>query len=112
MSKPLKDDSVWTVGLRCSFFKGEVKSVQVLASCGNKKIDAQAVAEMKSKHAPEVAFGTQRHEYWKAMTWTMPKGAPYGEPRLPPKLSAPHTLRGAPFAVVSSMSASAQFGVS
>jgi hypothetical protein len=97
------DESVWTVLLRCSFFKGEIKSVKVVRSCGNKKFDQQAVSETKGKHVPEVAFGTQRHEYWRTMTWTMPKGAPYGEPRLPPKLAEPNVLVGVPFAAVCSV---------
>ena len=110
--KTSKDDSLWTVVLRCSFFKGEIKSVKVLSSCGNKKFDAQAVTETKGKHVPEVAFGTQRHEYWRTITWTIPKGAPYGEPLLPPKLSDANVLVGAPFEVVTGMSAPANFGIS
>jgi hypothetical protein len=99
------DQSLWTVMLRCSFFKGEIKSVKVVRSCGNKKFDAQAVAETKGKHVPEVAFGTSRHEYWRTITWTMPKGAPYAEPRLPPKLAEPNVLVGVPFDLVPHVSA-------
>lgn len=98
--------------LRCSFFKGEIKSVKVLSSCGNKKIDAQAIAETKGKHVPEVAFGTHRHEYWRTINWTLPKGAPYGEPRLPPKLSEVNVLVGVPFEIVTGMSAPANFRIS
>jgi hypothetical protein len=94
------NDSLWTVVLRCSFFKGEIKSAKVLSSCGNKKFDAQALAETKGKHVPEVAFGTHRHEYWRTITWTMPKGAPYGEPRLPPKMTPTNVLFGVPFDLV------------
>lgn len=106
------DDSLWTVVLRCSFFKGEVKSVKILSSCGNKNFDAQAITETKGRHVPEVAFGTQRHEYWKTLTWTMPKGAPYGEPLLPPKLPEDHVLVGMPFEVTTGMSAPAHFRIS
>ena len=110
--KTKSDDSLWTVQLRCSFFKGEVKSVQVMRSSGNKKIDAQAMAETKGRHAPEAAFGTSRHEYWRILEWTMPKGAPYAEPRLPPKLPDANTLVGVPFEVVTGTSAPANFPIS
>lgn len=103
--KTSRDDSLWTVVMRCSFFKGEIKSVKVLDSSGNKKIDAQAVAETKGRHAPEVGFGTSRHEYWRTLTWTMPKGAPYAEPNLPPKLPEPTVLVGVPFQIVCSVTA-------
>lgn len=96
--------------LRCSFFKGEIKSAKVLRSCGNKKFDAQAVKETLGRHAPEAAFGTSRHEYWRTLTWTMPKGAPYGAPHLPPKLAEPCVLVGVPFEIVTGMSAPAAFG--
>jgi hypothetical protein len=110
--KTRTDDSLWTVMLRCSFFRGEIKSVKVLQSCGNKKFDAQAVAETKGKHVPEVAFGTSRHEYWRNITWTLPKGAPYAEPVLPPKLADTNVLVGAPFEVITGMSAPAGFRIS
>lgn len=103
------DDSLWTVVLRCSFFNGEVKSAKILKGCGNKKFDEQAVREMMSKHVPEVSLGHKRHEYWRTLTWTMPKGAPYAEPNLPPKLSEPHVLVGVPFAVITGMSAPAGY---
>jgi hypothetical protein len=109
--KTSKDDSLWTVILRCSFFKGEIKSVKVLSSCGNKKVDAQAVAETKGRHVPEVAFGTSRHEYWRTITWTMPKGAPYAEPCLPPKLAEPNVLIGMRFEIVTGISAPAGYNL-
>ncbi len=110
--KTKSDDSLWAVQLRCSFFKGEVKSVQVTRSSGNKKIDAQAIAETKGRHAPEAAFGTSRHEYWRVLEWTMPKGAPYAAPNLPPKLPEANTLVGVPFEIVTGMSAPANFRIS
>jgi len=110
--KTNKDDSLWTVVLRCSFFKGEVKSAKILQGCGNKKFDEQAVKEMLGKHVPEVSLGSKRHEYWKVLTWTMPKGAPYAEAVLPPKLAPPPVLVGAPFEVTTGMSAPAGFRMS
>ncbi len=110
--KTSRDDSLWTVVLRCSFFKGEIKSVQILSGCGNKKIEAQAVAETKGKHVPEVSLGNKRHEYWRTLTWTMPKGAPFAEPNLPPKLPEPYVLVGVPFSVVTGMSAPLGFRIS
>jgi hypothetical protein len=110
--KTTRDDSLWTVVLRCSFFRGEIKSVKILSGSGNKKLDAQAVTETKGKHVPEVAFGTSRHEYWKTITWTMPKGAPYAEPNLPPKLPEAHVLVGVPFEVTTGMSAPANYRIS
>ncbi len=98
-----RDDSLWTVVMRCSFFKGEVKSAQILSGCGNKKFDAQALKEMIGKHVPEVSLGRKRHEYWKTLTWTMPKGAPYGEPRLPPKLTPTNVLVGVPLPAMCSV---------
>jgi hypothetical protein len=95
-----RDDSQWIVTLRCSFFKGEIKSVKMVSSSGNPKIDAQAIAQTKGRHVPEVAFGTSRHEYWRTMTWAMPKGAPYAAPNLPPALPPPTVLMGVPFAIV------------
>ncbi len=112
LAKRQQDDSLWTVALRCSFFKGEIKSVKVLRSSGNQKIDAQAVAEMRGRHVPEVSFGTSRHEYWRTITWTLPKGAPYAEPQLPPKLTEPTVLVGLPFEVVTGMSAPTHFRIS
>ena len=100
-----KDDSQWSVVLRCSFFRGEIKSAKILSGCGNKKFDAQAIEETVGKHVPEVAFGTQRHEYWRTITWTMPKGASYAEPRLPPKLSEANVLVGKRFTLVHHVSA-------
>jgi hypothetical protein len=105
MSIKGQNNSLWTVILRCSFFKGEIKSVKILTSCGNKKFDAQAISETKGKHVPEISFGTQRHEYWRIITWTMPKGAPYAEPCLPPKLSEANILAGKPFTLVHHVSA-------
>lgn len=110
--KHVPDGSAWSVVLRCSFFKGEVKSAQILSSCGNKKFDAQAVQEMLGKHVPEVSLGGKRHEYWRTLTWTLPKGAPYAEPNLPPKLAQPHVLVGVPFEVVTGMSAPVSFRIS
>lgn len=107
--KTTRDDSLWTVILRCSFFKGEVKSAQILSGCGNKKFDAQAISEMLGKHVPEVSLGSKRHEYWKVLTWTMPKGVPYGEPRLPPKMTPANVLVGVPFEIVTGMSAPAGY---
>ena len=68
--------------------------------------------EIKGKHVPEVAFGTSRHEYWRTLTWTMPKGAPYGEPLLPAGLSDTSVLVGKPFEVVTGMSAPANVRIS
>jgi hypothetical protein len=110
--KTSRDDSLWTVVLRCSFFKGEIKSVKVLSGCGNKKFDAQAAREMMGKHVPEVSLGSKRHEYWRTLTWTMPKGVPFAEPNLPPKLPEPHVLVGVPFSVVTGMSAPLGFRIS
>jgi hypothetical protein len=101
--KTSADDSLWTVQLRCSFFKGEIKSVKVVSGSGNKKVDAQAVSETKGRNAPEIGFGTARHEYWRTLTWTMPKGAPYAEPNLPPKLPDPIVLVGVPIEIVCSV---------
>jgi hypothetical protein len=103
--KASHDDSQWSVVLRCAFFKGEIKSAKILSSSGNKRIDAQAATQTKGRHVPEIAFGTQRHEYWRTITWTMPKGAPYAEPHLPPKLPDPIWLVGMPFDVVCSVTA-------
>lgn len=111
-NKTVPAGSDWRVIMRCSFFRGEIKSAKVLRSSGNKKIDAQALAETKGRHVPEVAFGTQRHEYWRTITWSMPKGAPYAEPCLPPKLPEPHVLVGVPFEVVAGMSAPLRFPIS
>jgi hypothetical protein len=110
-TKNAPDGSLWSVVLRCSFFKGEIKSAKILSGCGNKKFDEQAVKEMLGRHVPEVSLGSKRHEYWRTLTWTMPKGAPYAEPNLPPKLSEPNVLVGVPFEIVTGMSASSSTSI-
>lgn len=107
--QPPADDSLWRVKLRCSFFRGEIKSVKLLQSCGNKKIDAQAISETKGRHAPEITLGSTRHEYWRNLDWSMPKGAPYAQPNPPPRLPDPHVLVGQPFAIITGISAPAGY---